>query len=496
VFDVLVGVAVTFVAWQLAGWIEVKIKMNRPVTGMIHGYLVVVMALSVLIRIPFIHVPMISDEGGYAYTAYFWSDDYQLYKDIPFDRPQGIFLLYKLALATFGHNVSSIRLFASIYNAVTTLAIFALAKRLFSPTFALISAIVFAVFSASPSIEGFTANAELFTLLPITIAAYLTWRRNWFWAGLLAGIASAIKPSGVSGLVFAFTWIALNDKKPRHFINVGIGFGLVIMLSVIHGCMIEWDAYWDSIVENRLNSFSVVTMPFLDQLISAISGFYKAFPALGIPLLLALFAADKDKSKETRFLMLWFASCCIGMFIGGMWNSHYFQQIIPALSLLSPQAILAWRRRTTLWIWPAMFALVLAFFVVIDLPHWFSSPNSVSWSIYRRPAYIYADKIGAFIQRECGPEDSVYVAFSEAQVYYLSKRRNAGPNLYYNEILYAKGLFEKSVECIREGKPKVVLISNNPPRNRMTPEEFEAIVAARYIRVQDFGPITGWVRRP
>ena len=171
-----------------------------------------IVALSILIRLPFLNVPMISDEGGYAYVAYFWSSDYQLYKDIPFARPQGIFLLYKFALATFGDGVLSIRLFAAFYSALTTLSVFVVSRSLFSLPSSLISAAVFAIFSTSPSFEGFTANAELFTLLPLTLAAFFAWNRKWFLAGLLSGVASAIKPSGVAGFVLVFAHLLQRDK--------------------------------------------------------------------------------------------------------------------------------------------------------------------------------------------------------------------------------------------------------------------------------------------
>lgn len=45
---------------------------------------------------------MITDEGGYAYVARFWSSDYQLYRDIPFDptfrTSRGVVLDYSMIL--------------------------------------------------------------------------------------------------------------------------------------------------------------------------------------------------------------------------------------------------------------------------------------------------------------------------------------------------------------------------------------------------------------
>ena len=129
------------------------------------------MAFSIFLRSPFFSVPMISDEGGYAYVAQSWSGDIELYRDIPYDRPQAIFLIYKLFLFIFGGSVEAIRLAAALYNALTVAALFFFARQVFSQRAAWLGALVYAIFSASPRIEGFTANAELFTLLPLVVAA-------------------------------------------------------------------------------------------------------------------------------------------------------------------------------------------------------------------------------------------------------------------------------------------------------------------------------------
>ena len=62
-----------------------------------------------------------------------------------------------------------------------------------------ISAALYAVFSACPRIEGFTANAEIFTLAPLVLNSSLVWSGRWFWAGVVTSIAFQLKPSGVEG---------------------------------------------------------------------------------------------------------------------------------------------------------------------------------------------------------------------------------------------------------------------------------------------------------
>ena len=72
-------------------------------------FLLLLVLGAILIRAPFFAVPMVADEGGYAYVAKFWTSDFQLYRDIPFDRPQAIFFLYRLAFATLGSDTFAIR---------------------------------------------------------------------------------------------------------------------------------------------------------------------------------------------------------------------------------------------------------------------------------------------------------------------------------------------------------------------------------------------------
>lgn len=64
---------------------------------------VFVAILAVLVRVPFFDWPLISDEGGYAYTAYWWLHGLTLYSgDLWLDRPQGIFVAYMVPVLLGG----------------------------------------------------------------------------------------------------------------------------------------------------------------------------------------------------------------------------------------------------------------------------------------------------------------------------------------------------------------------------------------------------------
>src|SRR3954469_2111570 len=73
-----------------------------------------ILLLGVLVRMPFLHVPLITDEGGYAYTTHYGLSGKTLYRLLWFDRTQGILWVYRVIFDTLGRSVVAIRLFAAL----------------------------------------------------------------------------------------------------------------------------------------------------------------------------------------------------------------------------------------------------------------------------------------------------------------------------------------------------------------------------------------------
>ena len=161
-------------------------------------------SLAVLVRVPFFFWPLLSDEGGYAYTAYWWFRGFTLYSDeLWFDKPQAIFVVYKLGSLLLGDATWAIRLWGALWAAGTTVSVWLVARRLLDARAAVVAALLYAVFSAHTHIEGFTANAETFMVLPATLSAYFLLRRQPLMAGLMASAAVVLKPSGGSACCWA-----------------------------------------------------------------------------------------------------------------------------------------------------------------------------------------------------------------------------------------------------------------------------------------------------
>lgn len=446
---------------------------------------------SVALRLPFLSVPMINDEGAYAFVARFWSSDYQLYRDIPFDRPQGLFLLYKIPVWVDG-SVESIRLFAAIYNAGTCLAMLALVRSAFGTGAAWVAAGGLALFSTAPRIEGFTANAELFTNLPLVISAWMAWRHKWFAAGLFSGAAVVIKPNGIAGLILALAWVLACHDGWRGAARVMLGFGLLPLLCLVHGLFVGWSWFWDSFVTRRLLAFSFAsnvssTSRFLDGLEATVSSW-------AVPAVAAAWTLCRRRDAPVGFGLLWLGSSFVGMALGGMWYWHYFQQMIPPLLFVGAAAWTVRQESRLGLAWVAATVLAAALFVSREGAFWTRDPETISWTLYRRPAYLVSEKVAEEIRQRTRPEDRIYVAFSQAEIYYLSGRKPSVPQLFWNDVYFSRSAFEEVVSSLRSGDPALVVWVQPPPPHRMTSAAFAALLARHYEPVPDT-PLPMYERR-
>ena len=93
-------------------------------------WLLAAVLLSLLLRVPFFGLPMISDEGGYAYVADRWLDgEGSLYHDLWVSRPQGIFVVYGLILQAPGSSIAGIRLGAWLASVLTLVCVWRYARQ-------------------------------------------------------------------------------------------------------------------------------------------------------------------------------------------------------------------------------------------------------------------------------------------------------------------------------------------------------------------------------
>ncbi|MEN8158754.1 MAG: glycosyltransferase family 39 protein, partial [Myxococcota bacterium] len=187
--------------------------------------LVATASLVVAVRVRLLEVPLDRDEGEYAYVGQQWLQGIPPFASIYHVKLPGIYAVYAAIEALLGQTVAGIRTGLLAVNLASGAVLFAIARRFFGPLASALAASVFALLTLGQELDGFSANAEHFVLLP----ALLGWlallaapgarheRGLVFLSGLGLGLAIAIKQQGVffaaAAAVFgvAFAWA----ERPR-----------------------------------------------------------------------------------------------------------------------------------------------------------------------------------------------------------------------------------------------------------------------------------------
>jgi hypothetical protein len=442
--------------------------------------------LSGLLRIPFLSVPLTGDEAGYAYVAHWMARGQALYRDVWFDRPQGIFLLFGAITGVIGPSVEAIRAAAGGYNAATVVLVGLLGHRLFGRAAGGAAALAYAAASAAPTIEGFTANGELFMNLPAVAAVALAHAGRALGAGALLAVAAAIKPTAIPTAAPAIAVLVLVPcersgrpaRRAAALARAGIGALAVAAPFAVHGAIEAGAAaYWYAVAGFRLEAHSVFAAGgrFLDELRQ--TGPHVLFGLLPLWLLAAGWALwayrrGRLRSRAGAAVVAYAGGACAGAALGGYWYWHYFVGVAPALALAAGAALraLPYHLRRAggggsagnagfAALLPAVAAAAAAAALAYNWSFVGATPDETSWRLYRSPGYLANREVAAYLRARTEPGDTVYAAFAQPDVYYLSGRRSAGKHLYWTEINRVPGALEAVVGALEDPRrcPKYVV---------------------------------------
>lgn len=428
---------------------------------------------------------MVSDEGGYAYAADRWFDGRgALYHDIWISRPQGIFLIYGAVIEWFGGSTTDLRLIAWACNVLTMIAVWKIASRWRGPQVAAGATMMFGLLMGSPAIEGFTANAEIFMALPAALsiltlmrACNRSWSPAWLMiSGVLIGIATQLKPSGIVMIAVAGLFIALMAWDSERFVRtftfrigaMAAGFGISMLPAIYHGYRVGWDAFVYASVTYRLTRQStptgslahhvqalgelsariwpvyvaaalIVTTRYLTAPIQAgtqraPSGRIRLQPAGSVGIVSASQVSAMTSDPMRLLVQIWIVGCLFGISIGGDWWFHYLIQIAAplaiwlAVSLADLRARLSRVRHLGLAIMVALMLLVPYGVLAGD------SRTEMTTELFGHPGYADQEAVADYIAERTRPGTTIFVAFDQAALYYLADRTSTYCYLYDQEL--------------------------------------------------------------
>ncbi len=492
-------------------------------------WLAIATAITLLLHLPFLNLPMISDEGGYAYTAQRWMDGRgHLYHDIWISRPQGIFVIYAAIFDTLGSGAIALRVGALIAAVATMLVVWRFATLLAGPRVAAMSALIFAVLCGSPAIEGFTANAEVFMALPAALCALLllmATRRGWTWwlllaAGAMAGIATIVKPAAVTmlpmGVVFAWLCAApAYGKASRRASWFVAGFALALAPALIHGYLVGWDAFEFAVITYRMNHQSTAANGLYRHAAGILTMLYRAWPVIllvAVPIgferwingerRLGSFdwfgrlaeanrvgivaspprrLAAIERGEAHLLLRLWMVACLAGIAMGGDWWVHYLIQIVAPLSIVVACKL---ARVERLLGGAGQFALYLSIGFLLLVPYRVAAAGddaTISRIIFHHAGYGDQEAVAKYLRDKTPPETRIYAAFNEAALYYLADRPSSYRYLFDQELIAFPDTEQRLIAMVKSPDgPRYIIGTKQgapfPDRGRA----FWAAVAANY----------------
>jgi hypothetical protein len=414
--------------------------------------LAIIIFLVSAIRVPLLGIPFERDEGEYAYIAWRIGHHELPYRDWVDQKPPGIFWVYRMALSLPIEPIRAVHLMGLVFSAASACALFFLASRFVKRFWAIISAILFAILSADPLMEGTAANTELFMLLPLILSQLALFsavseeRRKTslaILAGALTGIAIAFKQVAIVNwplLCFSYwLFVAGTGRLRKTFYFAAWSAAGVAAIWVFIG------SYF--MLRHGLNDFIydvfthnleyIKTIPWSVRLnycigtLKTLSGSQMLvwiFSAIGFMMLCI--------SKQTKiflFLAGGTIASMVGVSISGYFFPHYFQQLLPVLCLTAAlgagelesgsfwKVIPAWSRRTALGL--ALFILP----VIVVYPFIFEySPKEAVRKIYLGNSFFAeASDLGARIAQITRPDDRVFIFGAEPEVLFYAQRLSA-----------------------------------------------------------------------
>ena len=332
-----------------------------------------IVAISFLLRI-FYAGHLYQDDGLWFTAAEQLLDGRALYREIYFDKPPALPILYALLFKLFGAHIIVIRIFTILYSASVSAALYLFGSRLYGERAGLLAAAMFAVFSTTYTaghVQGL--NTDFLMLLPYTAGAYLFTRavggRKWLalGGGALVGVAFQINPKAVFGLVFLVFLLLIAGRSLRARAGllalavagaVAGSLPFFVYIALTRSFRDYWLYVWDwgaryagyysiwktllTALEQSANYFALnnTLLVTLAVVVAGVIIRRKRLGKAGPELAPTADPESESMYRSDLIALAWLAASYCGLAVGGRFFGHYFFQIMPALCLIGGRGLI------------------------------------------------------------------------------------------------------------------------------------------------------------
>ncbi|MFH1429675.1 MAG: glycosyltransferase family 39 protein [Candidatus Margulisiibacteriota bacterium] len=476
--------------------------------------------LFLLLRWNTVNIPLIRDEGEFAYDAWLMLKNIPPYLKAFSQTPPMTTYTYVLAYWLNPNAFCAPRIISYIFVALATMLLGLIARKEFGRGAGWIAAWVVTPLILFPAIRAFAAKQEKFLLLPLigVLYAYIFWNKKssykqWFIAGLLSAITLLYKPTVLPIILFIFivqiieTWQYIPELKElfkKIVWGVLGGVLAVIMAFAFYFAHNSLSAFWEGVItyNKYYLDYSGFGWPFFFQ-------YLKLFWAHW--WILVLFSAYFFIKRPPRW---WFY---LGLLISALFStagSAYYQYYIPLMpiwALVVTGGIVSLAQDLSQKIkLPAGYLRAGILVMVVFLLIWPSrqklmlSPLQFQLEYFRGRDYLggnpfYESPIVAKkVQQITSTDDYVYIAGSEPQILYYARRQSPTRFIWAYPLTQTSMALKYQKEVIQalEMFPPEVIVFVKDNRSWLRDENSPVLIFdyLNSLQQKKYRPIGGFVQ--
>jgi hypothetical protein len=391
-------------------------------------------AVSVALRIRFVFAPVGTDEGGYLAIARAWRHGADLYHDVWVDRPQGLLVLFRAYDMVIGP-VGLVRVLSLVFGAIAVVAVAWGVRAVAGVPSGTAAALLVAVMSASPAIEGFQANGELLSGAMSAVAValacgVLTHRLAERWmvaAGVAGALGWSLKQSGIDGLaaVALFlllagvlrwdSWLVTGGRLGR----LAAGAVGVVGLSALHGALTGWGDWTYAVWGYRLEKRSALEGADWPRLWQTAVDAWPVFLLVVIGLVVVAVVLHRSGtavigSRAGVLFVIWPGTALLGFLLGGQFFHHYWVILTFPIGALCGLLVgrLPSRQVRSAVLFVMLMPMLGSFVSIVHLPN-----RTVNERISGEQRSYRAKAAGEWLAAHRHPGDSLYVLCAAANLY-------------------------------------------------------------------------------
>jgi hypothetical protein len=424
--------------------------------------------------------PWERDEGEYAYAAWLMDQGIAPYENSFLQKPPMIIYTFWLAHKINPEAFWPPRLLALFFIFFTILLAGYIAKKEFGKKVGYITLWLLIPMLALPYLTPFAANTERFMLLPLlgVLALYLNREKSAkliFWAGFLGTISLLYKPVVLLVLgyiIFFWLWDEYQEKKSLKnlFLSIGLCIAGSLMAAIIFlgyfifsgngkylwECAFLFNKYYASQMDKYIPE------AFFKYSVILFKNWWILFPFT----LAALGMSFRRKWFYAGIILLSFVSVFSSP-IG-----HYYFLLMPfwAIFLAVPfvkmsDAIMLNGQKKSWAMLNLLIFLTLGIMHANILPIFSYGPaENCLWVYGPNNPFLESPIMAEKIKKYSLPTDKIFVAGSEPQIYYYSKRKSVSRFAITYPLIIETPVREKyqqeAVAEIKKELPKLIVYSN------------------------------------